>query len=96
MERIKAKLMDEAALRRAVTRMAHEIVESNHGVENLCLVGVRRKGEPLAEMLRGHIAQIEGVEVPCGHLDIRLYRDDLIPASDMPEMERVELPFSIE
>jgi pyrimidine operon attenuation protein / uracil phosphoribosyltransferase len=65
-------------IRRALTRIAHEIIEKNRGAENLLLVGIQRKGAPLAARLRSLIHQIEGVEVPVGTLDITLYRDDAL------------------
>ena len=91
----KAILMDEATLRRTVMRMAHEIVEKNRGVEGLVLVGIHRRGAPLAAMLAENIARIEGETVPCGTLDIRYYRDDLTTVADAPVFERAEMPFSV-
>ena len=69
-------VLDADDIRRALTRVAHEIVEKNHGVQNLALVGILRRGAPLAERLAAVLRQIEGVEVPVGKLDIGLYRDD--------------------
>ena len=63
-------------MRRALTRIAHEILEKNHGAENLALVGILRRGAPLAERLAAIIEKIEGVRPPAGKLDIALYRDD--------------------
>ena len=73
----KTMIMDEAALRRAMARITHEIIERNRGAEGICLLGVRRRGIPLATMLAENIRRFEGVEVPLGHLDITLHRDDL-------------------
>lgn len=75
--KVKARILDEAALFRAVRRISHEIVERNKGVEGIALVGIRRRGVPLARMLAENIREIEGSEVPVGELDITLYRDDL-------------------
>ena len=75
--REKAVLMDEDGIRRALMRIAHEIVEKNHGTEHLVLVGIRKRGVPIAARLGAEIAQIEGRELPRGVLDITLYRDDL-------------------
>ena len=75
--REKARLMDEAAVKRALMRLSHEIAERNRGVENVCLVGIRRRGEPLALQIRDNIEKIEGLRVPCGSVDVRYYRDDL-------------------
>ena len=87
--------MDEATLKRTVMRMAHEIVEKNHGTEDLVLVGIRRRGAPLAEMLRENIRKIEGVDLPCGTLDIHFYRDDLTSSADGPVLKKASLPFSV-
>ena len=76
----KAQIMDETQLQRSVTRITHEIIEHNHGADRICLLGIKRRGIPLAEMIAGKIRQFEGVDVPVGHIDISLYRDDLTPA----------------
>ena len=92
---VKAELMDEAALRRAMIRITHEIIEKNKGCEGLCLIGIRRRGVPLAAMLKENILRVEGTEVPCGSLDITLYRDDLSKIGDMPRVGNDALPFDI-
>ena len=76
--------MDENAMRRAMTRMAHEILERYGGTERLCLCGIKRRGAPIAERLRDNIASIEGVEVPCLSIDVAFYRDDLTRVGDRP------------
>ncbi len=73
----KALIMDEAALKRAMARITHEIIERNRGAEDICLLGVKRRGIPLAAMLAENIQRFEGIKVPLGHLDITLHRDDL-------------------
>ena len=73
-------LMDEEAVRRALARITHEIVERNRGAENLVLLGIRRRGVPLARMLSDNIARFEGVTVPVAELDVTLTRDDIDPA----------------
>jgi pyrimidine operon attenuation protein / uracil phosphoribosyltransferase len=73
----KAIVLDEQAIRRALTRIAHEIIEKNKGIENLVLVGIRTRGIYIANRLAERIQQIEGKTVPVGELDITLYRDDL-------------------
>lgn len=78
-------LLDEAAINRALTRIAHEIVEKNKGGENLLLVGVKTRGVPLAERLQEKITQIEDIKIPMGELDITLYRDDLEKVDDREE-----------
>ena len=97
MPELKARLMDAPAMNRALTRIAHEILERNGGCENLCLVGIRRRGEPLARTIAEKIEAIEGKTVPVGVLDITLYRDDLSPAqeNDMPRLNETQVPFSI-
>ena len=89
---MKAQLMDEKAMERAITRIAHEIIEKNKGVENLLLLGVKRRGVPLATRLREAIFHIEGREVAVGVIDITLYRDDLSPAHDEPVVKESTLP----
>lgn len=93
--REKAKLMDEAAVGRALMRLSHEMTERNHGVEGVCLVGIKRRGEPLAERIRDNIEKIEGVRLPCGSVDVRFYRDDLERLADDPIVERARLEFSV-
>ncbi|MBR3017494.1 MAG: bifunctional pyr operon transcriptional regulator/uracil phosphoribosyltransferase PyrR [Clostridia bacterium] len=97
MPRLKACLMDESAMNRAMTRIAHEILERNNGCQDVCLVGIRRRGEPLARSIAEKIAAIEGHEVPVGVLDITLYRDDLTPASEngMPRLNKTQISFPI-
>ena len=72
-----AHVMESDEIRRALTRIAHEIVEHNKGARDLCLVGIRTRGAPLAERLATAIASFEGVPVPSGALDVTLYRDDV-------------------
>lgn len=91
----KALLMDADAMRRAFYRIAHEILEKNKGTEDLALVGIRRRGVPLAQRLAARIAQIEGIQVPVGMLDITLYRDDLSERSEWPQLQKTEIPFPV-
>lgn len=93
--RQKAQIMDEAALNRAVTRISHEILERNKGAENLVLVGIRRRGKPLARSIQGNINKNEGIRPPCGSIDIRFYRDDLSPLAEEPTVRQAQLPFSV-
>lgn len=92
---LKARLMDGDAVGRTVKRIAHEILEKNMGAENTVLVGIRRRGMPIAQMIRDAIYSIEGVMLPAGELDIRFYRDDLENRYDEPDVRRAELPFDI-
>ena len=87
--------MDEAQVRRTVTRIAHEIIERDKGVEDVVLVGVRRRGEPIARMLRELIQRFEGAQVPVGTVDITFYRDDLTHISLDPKLNRTDIPFAI-
>lgn len=94
--RQKAVVMDSEGIRRALTRIAHEIIERNKGTENLALIGIRSRGVPLARRLAQRILQIEGREVPVGMLDITLYRDDLSTLSQQPLVRRTEVHFTVE
>ncbi len=91
----KAVVMDEAAVSRALTRIAHEILESNGGVGNLALVGIVTRGCDLASMLARRIEEIEGASVPLGVLDISLYRDD-IGTRLSPVLHGSSIPFALE
>ncbi len=91
----KKLLMDETAIKRAITRIAHEIIEKNKGVENVALIGIRRRGGPLAQRLAERIEEIEGIRVPVGILDITLYRDDLTTLASQPQLHRTEVFFNI-
>lgn len=82
-------------IQRALTRVAHEILERNKGPENLALVGIRTRGVPLAQRLIDQIKKIEGVDVPLGMLDITLYRDDVGTGKQNPVLKKTEIPFSI-
>jgi pyrimidine operon attenuation protein/uracil phosphoribosyltransferase len=89
--REKAKVMDRETIRRTLTRMAHEIVERNAGGADLCLVGICRRGAPLARRLAAQIADAEGVRIPVGTLDVTSYRDDR-QAPERPKGGGAETP----
>lgn len=91
----KTVIMDAQAIKRAITRVAHEIIEKNKGTQGLLLVGIRTRGVPLAERLAVEIEKIEGVKVPVGILDITLYRDDLSTLSYQPVVHQTQLPGDI-
>ena len=93
--RQKAQIMDESAMKRALMRLSHEIVEKNKGANNLVFVGIRRRGEPIAERVRDNIKVIEGLSVPCGSIDIKFYRDDLTQVAESPEIKKASLPFDV-
>ena len=92
----KANIMDEQAMRRALRRIAHEIIENNRGVEGLTLVGIQRRGVTLARMLAELIEQVEGVRPPMGVLDITFYRDDLSLLQEHPVLNATDLPFQVQ
>jgi pyrimidine operon attenuation protein/uracil phosphoribosyltransferase len=91
----KTVVLNSEMMRRALIRMAHEIVEENRGTENLVILGVRRKGVHLAKRIAEHIEAFEGAKVPLGILDITLYRDDLQNTTVQPVIGKTELPFDI-
>jgi pyrimidine operon attenuation protein / uracil phosphoribosyltransferase len=91
----KAEIVDADGLRRIVTRIAHEIVERNKGVDDLVLVGIKRRGVPLAERLAARIAEFEGKPPSKGSLDITLYRDDLSTVSHQPVVGSSDIPVDI-
>lgn len=84
-------IMDDKAMRRAIVRISHEIIERNKGVENIVLIGIRTRGVPIAERLAATIKDIENVEVPVGMLDITLYRDDLSTLAYNPIIHGTEI-----
>lgn len=92
---LKKKIVDADGIRRALTRIAHEIVERNRGIEDLVIIGIRTRGVPLARRLAEKIREFEGVEVPVGILDITLYRDDLSMIAQQPIVHSTEIPFDI-
>lgn len=93
--RIKAKVIDEKGFERTVTRLAHEIIERNKGIETIAVVGIRTRGEFLAKRLVEKIKEIEKKEVNYGMLDITLYRDDLRMRLDQPEMKGTDIRFDV-
>lgn len=95
MTREKAQILDQEGIRRSLTRIAHEIIERNKGIDNLVLIGIRRRGVPLAERLAERIKEIEGRTVPVGILDITLYRDDLTTLAHQPQVRSTEVPFPV-
>lgn len=91
----KAKIMDEKGVERSMARITHEIIEKNHGADNICLIGIKRRGIPLAKTLGKNIKKFEGVDVPVGQIDITLYRDDLTEIGSMPETGDSIIPCDI-
>jgi pyrimidine operon attenuation protein/uracil phosphoribosyltransferase len=92
------QVMDGDRMSRALTRIAHEILERNRGLGELALVGIRTRGVPIARRLSRALKEINGVDVPTGALDITLYRDDLMrqPVGPQPVVRHTEIPFSID
>lgn len=93
--RTKAQVMDDVAIDRALTRIAHEILEANKGADNVALVGILTRGAHVAARLAERISAIEGAQVPVGSLDISFYRDDLATRLN-PEVHRTDIPFPVE
>ncbi len=93
--REKARLMSASEIERTLVRLAHEVVEKNNGVENLGLVGIKRRGVPMAQRLAGLIQNIEKQPVLVGTLDINLYRDDLSTTGPKPIVVQQELGFDV-
>ncbi|MCD9189419.1 MAG: bifunctional pyr operon transcriptional regulator/uracil phosphoribosyltransferase PyrR [Pyrinomonadaceae bacterium] len=92
----KSKIMDAARMKRALSRLASEIVEENQGAEDLYIVGIRRRGVPLAERIVEKITDLEGKEPAYGIIDITLYRDDLSTVGANPIVNRTDLTHDIE
>lgn len=91
----KAEIMDESGMMRAVTRIAHEIIEKNKGVDNLVFIGIQRRGVPLARLVAEKVYEVEGKKVPVGILDITFYRDDLSTLSEHPVVNGTQIDFSV-
>lgn len=92
----KTQLMTATEIDRTVQRLAHEIVEKSGGTSNLALVGIRRRGVPLAKRIAHAMRGIDGVDVPVGTLDITLYRDDLSKVAAQPVLQSSDIPFSVD
>ena len=91
----KAQLMDEKAIGRAITRISHEIIERNKGIEDIVLVGIKTRGVPIANRISKKIEQIEGSKVNTGQIDITLYRDDLKEVNVDPIINGSNIDFNI-
>jgi pyrimidine operon attenuation protein/uracil phosphoribosyltransferase len=96
--KFKAQIMNEEDMNRALLRMAHQIIEKNHGTENLCLIGIKSRGVPLAHRIAKNIREIDNADIGVGELDITLYRDDLTKLSSEPVVSdpATRIPFSVE
>ena len=91
----KSQLLDSAAVGRALRRLSFEIVEKNHGTEDLCLIGIRRRGVCIAQIIQENIYANEGVKLPVGELDITFYRDDIEKKTDFPTLNATNIDFDI-
>lgn len=94
-KQVKATIMDDAALGRALTRIAHEILERNRGAENVALIGIRRRGVPLAARIAEKMTAIEGRAPAVGEVDITFYRDDLTTRSEQPVLNATRIDFDV-
>ena len=94
--KLKANLLDEKAIKRSLIRISHEILERNKGVDNVVLLGIERRGYPLAKRIAQEIKRIEGVDVPVGSVDITFYRDDLTLKGDSPQVNNINFGVDIE
>jgi pyrimidine operon attenuation protein/uracil phosphoribosyltransferase len=88
-------LLDDKAIARTLTRVAHELIERNKGVEEIVLVGIKRRGYPLAQRIAKEIEKIEGIDVPVGSVDITLYRDDLSALGEQPVVKQNSLDIEV-
>lgn len=93
--KLKANLLDDKAIGRSLVRISHEIIEKNKGVEDIVLIGIKRRGYPLAKRIAEHILKFEGVEVQVGYVDITLYRDDLSLENGNPKVKETDLGVDI-
>lgn len=93
--KFKAKIMDEKAINRSITRLAHEIIEKNKGIDSVVLIGIHTRGVPLAKKIATKIKEIESTDVSVGCLDITLYRDDLSEVDDNPVINSTDIKFDI-
>ena len=90
-----SRIMDEKAMQRALARIAHEIIEKNKGTEDVCLIGIRRRGVPIAKQLHSYIKEFEGVDLDFGEIDITWYRDDLTKGNIDPMLNSYAIDFDI-
>ncbi len=93
--RVRSKIADAPQMERSITRLAHEIIEHNKGAANLCVIGIKTRGDFLEKRIAEKISKIEKLNVPLGTLDITLYRDDVRQKLKLPELKRTEVPFDI-
>lgn len=92
---VKARIMSQEDINRTLVRLSHQIIEKNHGVENVCLVGIETRGVPLAHRICDNIEKIEGLRLPVGQLNISDFRDDITKIAEQKPANSVSLPFSV-
>ncbi|MCR4781293.1 MAG: bifunctional pyr operon transcriptional regulator/uracil phosphoribosyltransferase PyrR [Lachnospiraceae bacterium] len=92
----KALIMDENQINRSIARLSHEIIEKNNGAEKVCLLGIKRRGIPIAKQIAENIKKFEGIDVPVGQLDISLYRDDLTEIAKEAITSNTSIPVELE
>ncbi len=93
--KLKTVLFNEIAMQRALSRISHEIIEKNNGVDDVVLIGIKTRGVPMANLIKNKIKEISGKELLMGTLDITLYRDDLSELSQMPLVNNSNVDFDI-
>ncbi|HBN28463.1 MAG TPA: bifunctional pyr operon transcriptional regulator/uracil phosphoribosyltransferase, partial [Clostridiaceae bacterium] len=91
--KVKAQIMDEIAMERALKRISHEIIEKNKGVKDIALVGIKTRGIPIAKRIAGYVKDFENYEVEVGNLDITLYRDDLTEKFEQAHLNQTDINF---
>lgn len=94
--KLKAQIMGEDDVKRVLVRISHEIIEKNHGTDNICLIGIKTRGIPLAYRIAQNIKAIANTDIDVGKLDITLYRDDLTKIDKDPVVSDTDVPFSVE
>lgn len=92
---LKANLLDERAINRTLIRISHEIIEKNKGIKDVVLIGIKRRGYPLAERIAENIYKFEGIKIPVGFVDITLYRDDISTINEVPTLNNKNLGVNI-
>ena len=90
------EVVDQVTMKRALTRITYEIIERNHSIDDVVLVGIKTRGIDIASRIAERLKQLEGIEVPVGELDITLYSDDKKETPDEPELHSSDIPVSLE
>ncbi|MBQ7060435.1 MAG: bifunctional pyr operon transcriptional regulator/uracil phosphoribosyltransferase PyrR [Clostridia bacterium] len=93
--KLKSEIMNEAEVTRSLTRITHEIIERNCGISDIVLLGIKRRGLPLAQRISANMLRFEGAEAPVGFIDVTLYRDDLSETTDLPDAGETFIPADI-